>query len=64
MKKGQRFSFYGVALNSKGQIEQLIHTREKLEKASKPISQEWTGKIYKSMRDANSDMEHLNCGAL
>ena len=48
--------YYAIALNTKNQIEQLLVTKEK----GKKSSQEWTGKIYKTMKEANKDIINLN----
>ena len=55
MKK--TIAYYAVALNSKNQIEQLFVTREN----GKAKSQEWTGIVYKTKKDAIRDLVLLNC---
>ena len=50
-------AYYAVALNSKNQIEQLFVTREN----GKAKSQEWTGIVYKTKKDAIRDLVLLNC---
>lgn len=52
-----RITYYAVAENSKGKLEQLRIVREN----GAPISQEWTGKTYPTMREAIEDLTELNC---
>jgi len=47
--------YYAYAKNREGKIEQLLVKRGKVK------SQEWTGKIYKSVKEAEEDMLNLNC---
>ena len=55
--KEKKMTYYAFAKNSKGKIGQILVVR----KDGKPFSQEWTGKIYKSVKEAESDMIDLNC---
>lgn len=48
--------FYGKALNAKGRIAQVLVTKE----PGKPMRQEFTGKIYRSDREADHDLVALN----
>ena len=50
-------TYYAFAKNLNGKIGQLFITR----KNGKPSSQKWTGKTYKSVKEAESDMITLNC---
>jgi len=52
-----QITYYAVAENSKGKLEQLRIVREN----GAPVSQEWTGKIYPTMREAIEDLTELNC---
>ena len=54
----KRITYYAFAKNKNGQIEQLEVIRPK----GLPMIQVWTGKIYKSLKDAEKDMLKLNCG--
>jgi len=47
-------TYYAFAKNSDGKIEQLFVKR------GRENSQEWTGKIYKSVKEAEQDMINLN----
>ena len=49
-------TFYAKARNAKGKIEQILVTKE----PGKPTSPQWTGKIYKSDREADADLTALN----
>ena len=51
----KRITYYAFARNDKGQIEQLFVERGSVR------SQSWTGKIYKSVNEAEADMERLSC---
>ena len=51
----KRVTYYAFARNDKGQIGQLFVERGSVR------SQSWTGKIYKSVNEAEADMERLNC---
>ncbi len=51
---------YGYARNAKGRIEQVYSTVRN----QRTISQEWTGKIYKSAREAAADSSRLNGAAV
>ena len=53
----KRITYYAFAKNDRGKIEQLFVTRGN----GKSKSQEWTGKIYKSIKEAEEDMLRLNC---
>ena len=48
--------FYGKALNASGKIEQLLVTKV----PGMPMTQAWTGKVYKSDRAADADVTALN----
>ena len=50
-------TYYAFAKNDDGKIEQLFVTRGN----GQAKRQEWTGKIYKSIKEAEEDMERLNC---
>jgi len=50
-----RVTYYAAAENSKGKIEQLLVVRE-----NGKSTQSWTGKIYRSMRECESDLSRLN----
>lgn len=50
-------TFYGAAKNAQGKIEQLLVTVVPGQKSS----QEWTGRIYRTQREAGADLERLNC---
>jgi hypothetical protein len=52
-----QITYYAVAENSKGKLEQLRIVREN----GAPISQEWTGKKYPTMAEAIDDLTELNC---
>ncbi len=52
-----RITYYTVAENPKGKLEQLRIVRED----GAPISLGWTGKIYPTMREAIEDLTKLNC---
>lgn len=49
-------TFYAKALNARGKIEQMLVTKE----PGKPTQPSWTGKIYKSDREADRDITALN----
>jgi hypothetical protein len=49
-------TFYAKALNERGQIEQVRVTKE----PGKPSRPTWTGKIYRSEREADADLIKLN----
>jgi len=50
-------TYYAFAKNRQGKIEQLRVMRP----GGLPKMQTWTGKIYKSVKEAESDMVKLNC---
>jgi hypothetical protein len=50
-------TYYAKAKNVRGKIEQVLVTKE----AGKPSVPQWTGKIYKSDREADADLVRLNC---
>ena len=52
--------YYAVAMNKKNKIEQLLITRYYAPQLVHK-EQEFTGKIYKSMKEAEQDMIKLNC---
>ena len=54
----KEIQYYAFAKNDKSKIEQLLVTR----RDGKPFSQTWTGKLYKSVKEAEADMIRLNCG--
>lgn len=49
-------TFYAKALNSRGQIEQMLVTKE----PGKTTVPQWTGKVYRTERDADRDITALN----
>lgn len=49
-------TFYAKAVNAKGKIEQIFVTKE----PGKPTQPQWTGKVYKSDREADRDITALN----
>jgi hypothetical protein len=49
-------TYYAVARNPQGKLQQLLVTRED----GRHKSQEWTPKIYKTMREATADLFSLN----
>lgn len=49
--------YFACALNDDGKIGQLLVIR----KLGKHVGATWTGKVYRDMRDANSDLTRLNC---
>ena len=53
----KEIQYFAFAKNDKGKIEQLLVTR----KNGKPFNQEWTGKVYRSTKEAEADMIRLNC---
>ena len=53
-------TYHAFAKNKKGQIEQLEVIRPK----GMPMIQVWTGKIYKSVKEAEEDMIQLNCNGV
>ena len=52
-----RITYYAVAENAKGKLEQLRIIREN----GAPISQKWTGKTYRTLAEAIADLTELNC---
>ena len=54
----RKIQYYAVARNPEGKIGQLLVTRD----GGRQVSQEWTGKTYADMKDAEQDMIRLNCG--
>jgi len=56
-EKQIKIRYYAFAENVVGELEQIIVARAN----QKLISQHWTGKIYKSIKEANKDMISLNC---
>ena len=52
-----QITYYAVAENAKGKLGQLRIVRED----GAPISQEWTGKTYRSLDEAITDLTKLNC---
>ncbi len=56
--------YYAYALHN-GKIEQLLVTRTiygyKNGNPQATSKQEWTGKIYKTLKEAGKDIELLNC---
>jgi hypothetical protein len=55
-------TYYAVAVNPAGKIGQLLVTRVMSAPGVKVSGkQEWTGVTYKSQREANADLERLNC---
>jgi len=50
----RQITYYAIAKNSDGKIEQLLVKR------GREKSQEWTGKIYKSLKEAEQDLINLN----
>ncbi len=52
-----QITYYAVAENAKGELEQLRIVREN----GAPVSQEWTGTTYKSMQEAITELTKLNC---
>ena len=55
MKKS--ITYFAFAKNRQGKIEQLRVMRP----SGLPKMQTWTGKIYKSIKEAEKDMLKLNC---
>ena len=53
-------TYYAFARNLKGQIEQMFVKRDSKLKTG---FARWTGKIYKSVKEAEADMLTLNCAA-
>ena len=53
-------TYYAFAKNKKGKIEQLRVICSK----RMPMIQSWTGKIYKSIKEAEEDMIKLNCNGV
>jgi hypothetical protein len=51
---------YGFAQNPAGKIEQTYSTVQN----QRTVSQEWTGVIYRSARQASDDSWHLNSAAV
>lgn len=60
MKPGQEFQFYAAAKNDAGQIGQVLVTRRWTAENSEPVSQQWTGKVYRSQSAAERDLAGLN----
>jgi len=56
----KRITYFAFAKNKKGQLEQLRVVRP----VGLPKIQSWTGKIYKSVKEAEADMLNLNCGGV
>jgi len=56
----KRITYFAFAKNDKGKIEQLLVTRGN----GKSKRQEWTGKVYKTIKEAEKDMIDLNCGGV
>jgi len=50
-------TYYAVAENAKGKLEQLRIIREN----GAPISQQCTGKTYRTLDEAITDLTKLNC---
>jgi len=50
--------YYAVVRNLHGEIEQLLVVR----KGGKTHSITFTGKLYKTMKEARTDLIRLNCG--
>ena len=53
-------TYYAFAKNKRGKIEQLRVICSK----RMPMIQSWTGKIYKSIKEAEEDMIKLNCNGV
>ena len=53
----RKITYFAFAKNKKGQIEQLRVVRP----VGLPMIQSWTGKIYKTVKEAEKDMIDLNC---
>jgi hypothetical protein len=51
--------YHAVALNPAGKIEQVIVTR----RDGKQVSQQWTGVIYQSQREANTHLARINAAS-
>jgi hypothetical protein len=51
----KKITYFAYAMHN-GRLEQLLVTRGTERK------QEWTGKTYKTVKEANADSERLNCG--
>ncbi len=51
---------FGYALNPRGKIEQVYS----IVRHARTISQQWTGRIYKSPREAAADSWRLNSAAV
>ncbi len=47
----KKITYFAFAKNKKGKLEQLRVVRP----VGLPTSQRWTGKIYKSIKEANAD---------
>jgi len=56
-------TYYAFAENKKGQLEQLQIVRCHTTIGGISKTQSWTGKIYKSVKEAEADMRVLNCAA-
>lgn len=52
-------NYYAFARNPKGQVAQLLVTRA----PGQRMSQQWTGVVYRTEREALADMARLNCKA-
>ena len=50
-------TYYAKARNVHGKIEQLLVTKE----PGKATVPQWTGRIYKSDREADVELAKLNC---
>lgn len=53
----REITYFAYARNDRGKIEQLFVSRP-----DGRNHQEWTGKIYRTVREAEADMIELNCG--
>ncbi len=53
-------AYYAIAERSDGRIGQVLVTVTP-HPTKKSTQQEWTGVIYKSVREAYRDLERLNC---
>ncbi len=53
--KGNDVYFFACAINEKGQIAQILSERK-----NNVMTDSWTGKIYKSQKEANADLARLN----
>ena len=57
---GKEITYFAFAKNAQGKIEQLLVIR----RDGRLFSQDWTGKLYNSVEDAEADMIRLNCGEI